>query len=281
MKPILLALSLAAIPTLAQAQIVSRWQSNAALEKLDDGEAAEAQALMDKALEGDAANPKILYNWASTNLHHVLAEVTEAAKKNEKKGGKIKLSDEQKNKILAAQQEFEKLLKPDASRGGVSAKELQFQNAIAFELLENNEAALKNYYQSLTDDSPGLGDAKRRELSQKTQINIARLLVKSDSPSSGSGEGEGGGGGGQGQDKGQGEGQGESQGQPSQGPGSPSQEPQFSGTDVNESQAQQILNSVSNQDRQVQQRKGQQQSKQNMQSGEEGEVSPRNASKPW
>ncbi|HVJ66188.1 MAG TPA: hypothetical protein VM901_13100 [Bdellovibrionota bacterium] len=260
----------------AHAGLGPRLKNNAAVKRFASGDVAGADAAINDALAGDAANPLILYNWASANLLGVMGEMAKE-KKN-------KLSDEQKKRVESAQKEFGKLLAQDSPFVKKLSKEILYQNAQSLELLEKNNEALVSYYRSLHSPAESPESDETKKLTEMTQTNIAHLLVKSQSSSSG--EGSGGGGGSEGEkEQGQGEGEGDQKdgkkdsGQ-SQGQGQ-RREPEFTGTDVNQSQAQQILNSVSNQDRQVQQRKGQQQSKQNMQEGEEGDVSPTESDRPW
>lgn len=261
----------------AFAQLGSKLKSNKALQKLEQQKPAEAENLINEALEADAANPEILYNWASTTLNSVRLELQKAPKDKPKE-----LSEEQKKKLEAAFAELGKLKAQTKSLPQTfSAKELYYQSAHINELLGRKQEALKDYYTSLQADSSQ--DSKElSKFNEKIKINISRLLTPEDS-SSDDGSGESGsqqGDSKENSENGEGKGEGDKQnssGQPQQS----RREPEFSGTDVNESQAQQILNSVSNQDRQVQQRKGQQQSKQNMQGAEEGEVSTSESDKPW
>jgi hypothetical protein len=274
MKNLIFAAIAICVPLLSQAQVGSRLKNNSAVKSFEAGEFKEGEEQINRALEGDASNAVILYNWAAANLTSVLVEV--AAEKQKK------LNEEQIKRVQSANQELEKLLKSNTRASKSLRKEILYQNALSLSLLEKNSEALAGFYLSLNEESPRLSDEESKILNEKTQTNIAHLLIKSQSSSSGKGDG-----GGEGENEDQdssGENDGESEGQDgdqqkSRGQGQ-RREPEFSGTDVNESQAQQILNSVSNQDRQVQQRKGQQQSKQNMQ-GEHGEaLSPENH-KPW
>lgn len=272
--------------TNAYSQISSKLNNNAAVRELEDGDVGKAEKLMENALETDAADPVILYNWATMNLHSVLkSQEKEKSPDAQNAPQKKDLNEEQKKKVESSHAEYEKFLKAEKLPSFLSRKELLYQNAIALELLGNTKEALMNYYQSLHADANHVDNVDLRKLTEKTQINISRLLAKSQSSGQGQGEGSGGGGEGNQQEDSKGQGKdgdkGKNSSNDSKGQGRSPLQPEFSGTDINSTQAQQILNSVSNQDRQVQQRRGQQQSKQNMQNGEEGDISPRENAKPW
>ena len=258
----------------AQADVVSKYHNDKAAEYDKQGNNKLAGDSLKKALQADASDPLVIYNWSVNKIKSVLDSQKESKNKEP--------TEESKKTLGAANQQLLSLA--DKIKGSkIPENEYHYQLGFSHESIDQKLEALKSYYKALAMTK----DAKKnKDFIEKTQINILRLLSQSSSSSSkDKDQGEGGGEGDeknkegeQGDSKGdqerkQGQGQGDAQQTP--------QEPKFTGTEVDKNQAQQILNSVSNQDRQVQRKKGRMQSKQNMRDGEEGEVDPRSNDKPW
>lgn len=206
-----------------------------------------------------ARDPKDLYsrfNWASTLLHSALKEDPNAPP------GTPPVAD--KNIAEQALKEFRSIEKDLGGQGGDFAKELTHQIGQAAELAGQTPEALEAYYKSLAMASQS--DAANR-LDVATHGNLVRLLQ----PSSGGGGGEGEGGG-----KGEG-GKGETNRDDQKATRDSSNKPKFSGTDVDEKQAKQIMESVAGEELDVQKRKAQFDAKER--SKKEGKDSA--GGKPW
>ena len=194
----------------------------------------ESRKSFEDALADESKSILLRYNWAATRL---------AMSFPQEKGQDFnqKILDESVGELKKILADY----KP-AGVGDPFLKALTYQLALALELKKDKENALAHYYQALT-----LQPANAK-LDNPTQEGIRRLLAAQQQQG-------GGGGGGDDQkdknkdDKGQDEGDkkdqkfGQQQGQ----------KPEFKGTDVSESQAKKILESVGSKEREVQKRRSQ------------------------
>ncbi|MBS1985144.1 MAG: VWA domain-containing protein [Bdellovibrionales bacterium] len=221
--------------------------NNLAIDSANGKDFKKADGELLQALGEDASNPWLQYNWSANKLQ-----------------GAVDPEDPQKSDKKAAEEAastLEKMrseLKPGQGGEEFQSK-LAYQLGQAYELKGDNAKALENYYRVL----PNSPDAPRSEalkaLDQKAKANIARLLFAESS-------GGGGGGGGQGDKKDNKEGDSKDSKGNKDGKSEISQaksKPKFSGTDLNESQANQIIESVSSAEREVLQSKSQQESREN------------------
>ncbi len=210
------------------------FKSGRARRAFEDGDLPLAESRYDEALAESSADFWARYNWAVSRLY-----------------GAFPRSEGEKpesTKLEAATKTFEKLLQ-EVDPKDPSSKELRrrlhFQLGQSHELAEKKPDALLNYYRAVD------GVDAKDTLSQSARDNITRLLAKSES-----GQGGGGGGGG---------GESEAKDKPEEGKQNYTErgnsKPKYSGTDVSEDQAKQILESVSGEERQVQRRKAQEQAK--------------------
>jgi len=224
----------------------------------------KAEESLSQALALDAADPYTRFNWATSKL---LSSID--------KDGKVspQLAEE-------ALREFE-VLDRDLTQNlsqhrNTLAKELKYQIGVTQELLKKPEKALEYYYSSLLEGKTA------SELDEKSRKNIERLLVLIDQ--------SGGGGGSNDQDQ---DNSGDSQNQ-QEGPGDKKndlkdgddanqsrQKPKFSETDLNEQEARQILESVKNEEQEVQRRKSRAEARERASKMERGERGQENSGRQW
>jgi hypothetical protein len=143
--------------------------------------------------------------------------------------------------------------------------QVQYQAGFASEAQKDIPRALSWYYQSLNNNQ------STPELVEKSKLNIQRLLISS----------AGGGGGGSSEGKEESE-SGEGGKNPqkfSEGKGQA--KPKFTGTELNEAQARQILESVRGEERDVQAKKSQAQARERQGKSSETGRSDTSGSKPW
>lgn len=198
---------------------------------------------VENSLHKDAANPYLRFNWASSKMFSAL---------NKDKSVNPKITDE-------AIREFENLKKDLALDSSREAKDLHrlldYQLGQAYELKKDTTKALQSYYQSLSE-----GTEQTQDIDVMARKNISRLITKN---SSGSG-------GGQGESKGDKGDQGGNDPKGDKGQEKNKKplkdgddhkdqkvKPKYSGTEITEQEARQILESVSNEEKDVQKRKAQ------------------------
>ncbi len=210
------------------------------------------------ALGQEAKDPVTRFNWATTKMFSALDPMAkDAAKQVNKKS------------VEEAVKELE-LLTKDAVEDNFFKKALRYQLAQGYEMLNLSSQALENYYAAL-------GSNPDKDFDQKIKNNIARLLTEQESG--------GGGGGGGDSDKSKGEdpkdGKDPQKPQPNSDANQQQQKPKFSGTDISEDQAKQILESVSGEEGEVLKRRAKDEAKSRSQN-KDGEGDPQDPNaKPW
>ena len=222
-----------------------------ALRNFERKDFAGAQRDLTEALTRDAGQPLVRFNWATNKLFGAV-----------KPGAKPDAPAQIDSRALDdAIREFEALEKEAGARGSpVFRQILSYQKAQALELKQEIPKALEAYYRSVNT----AGDAALRT---RAKNNIQRLLVAS--------QGGGGGGGndqnqkqdsqgGQGDQKDQKPGDKQDPGagkkpnpQYSEGHGQGQPKPKFAAGELSETEARQILQSVSGEEREVLKRKAQ------------------------
>lgn len=253
------------------------WDNNRAVKKFEAKDFAAADAKFLEALSRDATDLGVRYNWATNKMVSAIKPPAKEGDEPEKPDGHL---------VDEALKEFQSLNKEPATNAKENSgfrKALRYQMGQAFELKENNPQALLHYYSSLREKT-GNKEADEK-LDKATRENITRLLGDPDGKGKGGGGG-GGGGGGQEQPKdGQGKGDKGPPQQPKNGEDHKDQKqaPKFSGTDVSEGEARQILESVTGEEREVQKRKAQSESKDRAraQNAERGKVKNNGRDTPW
>ncbi len=190
----------------------------------------EARKSFEDALSDNSRHFVLRFNWAATRLAMALPQ---------QQGQEInqKILDEVSGELKKLLKEYPVKAKEDAFLKG-----LHYQLALALELKKQKEEALIHYYSALHQGP--VND----KLDASTEEGIRRLLAES--PQSGGG----GGGGGQGENPEPQDGQ-----EPPKNPqyGQQQRKPEFQGTDIDQSQAQKILESVGSKEREVQKRRSQ------------------------
>jgi Ca-activated chloride channel family protein len=233
----------------------STWLSWRAFKIWEGKNPAPAEDALLEALTKDAADPVLRYNLATHELLQTLLSASKSSKDTLNKSF---------NESVA---EFESLARLETAPLSLRAQ-AAFQAGLSRENLGRVPEALKWYYEAMTSD------ASSPELVEKARKSIQRLLVASQ------GGGSGGGGDGSGSQENSESGQGEGKPQKfSEGKGQA--KPKFSGTDLSEAQARQILESVRGEERDVQAKKSRAQAKEAQgRSSETGRADSAN-SKPW
>ena len=211
----------------------------------------ESRKAFEDALSDNARSLLLRYNWASTRL---------AMSFPQEKGQDFnqKILEETIGELSKIVSEY-----TPSPKGDPFAKALRYQLALALELKKDRENALANYYQALRAQPPNV------PLDTLTEEAIRRLLAAEQQQG-------GGGGGGSKNEKKDNKGEDEKDGKNAQ-YGKGEQKPaQFQGTDIDQSQAKKILESVGSKEREVQKRRSQKdaQEKQRAQ-GQEGAASGR------
>jgi Ca-activated chloride channel family protein len=232
------------------------YENNKGVGTFAAGDFAVAQKHFEQGLAEDASDPRLRLNWASNRLHMALPPA-------EKAGADPKAAAKpQVNKKVAeeALKELDRLAEK-GPRDPAFRQALEFQRGIANQLLERKKEALASYYSAMAL-------SKNAVIDEMAKNNIKQLLAE------GGGGGGGGGSGEQGEkDKSEqpqdGEGEGDKPQNPQYGQGQ--QEPQFSGTDIDENQAQQILESVEAKERETQGKKARKDAKSGQNQGEDGD----------
>jgi Ca-activated chloride channel family protein len=210
------------------------FRSNRGTSQYQDKQLPESRQSFETALADDSRDLMLRYNWAATRL---------AMSAPQEKGQDFnqKILDE-------ASGELKKILRESETKNPHDPflKPLHYQLGLALELKKDKTGALQNYYRSLRIPPAN------PKLDTLTEEGIRRLLAA---------EQQNGGGGGQNQkqDDQKGEGDKDKKEQKfGQGPQKPAE---FKGTDVNESQAKKILESVGSKEREVQKRRSQNEAK--------------------
>jgi|GEM_PF-1078346 len=270
----------AGTPDARAANPLQVWDNNQAVKSFNSKDYAQAETKFLDALTRNSAELGVRFNWATNKLFSAIPPQTptaEAESPKETPKPDERLVDE-------ALKELESLKRAPETAAAANKgfrKGLNYQLGQAYELKSDTPRALLSYYASLLDKS---GDkATDEQLEKAARDNITRLLGDPDGKGGGGG---GGGGGGQGENK-------DSQGGGGEGPSKPpepgkdhkdqKQAPKFSGTEVSESEARQILESVSGEEREVQKRKAQSEAKQRSrsQNSEQGKVNSTGRDNPW
>jgi Ca-activated chloride channel family protein len=240
----------------------SVWKNNKGVKSFEKKNFNQAESDFAEAMAiGDQHQATYLFNWASNRLN--------ALWEKKIKGQTIK--EEDISNIKKTYENLEKNLTDPLQK-----KVIQHQLAQTWELLDKNNEALEHYYKSLN-----IG-GKSTQLDAASKINIQRLLHQNQSQSESS-KGEGGGDGKQGNDS----------KNPSNGDKSDSkndkksenkahQKPKYTGTDLSEEQAKQIMQSVSTEEKEVQKRKAKAESKQQFnEKNQKGKNEEGGRQKPW
>ncbi len=256
------------------------YKNNKATKHLLKGEHRKAENLMNDALAENAQDALTRFNWASDQI--LIAAMAE------------KSTDEKKNldpaikELERLEQEIESSKDPELQ---TLRKRIRRQLGHAYELSKNNKKAIENYYKSLalqgstskitkniTPSTEATAPASNTEpefkkMDEDTKHNIARLLKKQEQNSSSQGGGEGSDNkdskdGSKPEDKKNPAKDGENADQGKQ-------KPKFSGTDLNEGQAEQIMESVSGEEKEVQKRQAK------AKAGKEKGSGKNSPKKPW
>jgi len=249
-----------------QSSLNNIYQNKQALKMFKNKNFNLAQPHFDKSLEENPSSFINRFNWASNKLFS-------AVKKNDENAKEPVSID--KNKVDQALKEFQKMSEDYNGRIADNAnKILHYQKSQALELKGDLAAALESYYQALILEP---GD---HELNPKIKTNISRLLTALQQQKQQSdGQGEGKGDKENKEDKGQGKKQKKN---PKEGDDTPKQKqkPKYKGTELDNKQVEQILQSVAGEENDVQKRKAQEKSRK---SGEDPNkaASQRNNQRPW
>jgi Ca-activated chloride channel family protein len=206
------------------------WKNRQAMKKFENDDFKGAEEKWVEALGQDASHPRLRLNWIAAKLRAAVGKTPEDPKSIDSKAATEAFQElEQLSK--------EKTLSPELQ------EELTFQKAQALELLNKNTEALSEYYKVLANSGKHVEGASH---------NIARLLFSQSQKQNSKGQG-----GGEGNSKNQDQ---------SNSPDKKDSKSKFSqekraskynGTDVDEKQAQQILESVSGEEREVMKRRAQ------------------------
>jgi tetratricopeptide (TPR) repeat protein len=196
-------------------------RNNAAAKPFEAGDFAKSEKALNRALEIDANNRQLRTNWATNKIFQSLLDE-----------GKV-----DPVKLKAAQGEFESLIK--SSKSPTEKALLDYQMGIVNELQNKIPEALSHYYSVLLENHDDLGT--------KAKTNISRLLTQQESQKGQSGS--------QGQDPQQGQDGKDQQPKDGEQASQQKQKPRYSGTDLSENEAKQILESVGGEERDVQKRK--------------------------
>ena len=243
------------------------YLNNRGISKLAKKDKAGGQRDLDEALTRDASDAELRFNWATAKML--------SAQNDEGKISEQTLKD--------AIKEFDQLQQESANRAKAKIpsddtsklfdKKLSYQNGVANELAKDPIKALAHYYDGLLQNLPNSSD-----IDSKLRENIGRLLVEQQKQNQ-KGDGE------DGKGKDPSEGEKDDQKEPPKAGEEANQKKQkakFTGTEISETQARQILESVSGEEREVQKRKAQAESNaegaRQMKKGERGSGS---TGKPW
>ncbi len=232
----------------------STWQTRKGL-KTWESEAKPQWSEADpfrSALEHDATDSYLRYNYATQRLLQTIMQAETSSQDTVSKG-----LGEVSRELMA--------LASDSKTPEALLPQVQYQAGFASEAQKDIPRALSWYYQSLNNNQ------STPELVEKSKLNIQRLLISS----------AGGGGGGSSEGKEESE-SGEGGKNPqkfSEGKGQA--KPKFTGTELNEAQARQILESVRGEERDVQAKKSQAQARERQGKSSETGRSDTSGSKPW
>lgn len=253
---------LSAVPARANQDPGVVFHNHKALDAFNQKDFGQALEQYQQALGRDARDAVSRFNWATTKF---FSAIDPMAKDPEKQINK-KVVEE-------AVKELEFLNKENSAPTSFK-KALEYQLAQGYEMLSLPAQALDQYYAALTHDPEKVFD-------QKIKNSIARLLTQQEQ----NGGGGGGGGGGQDDKKDKKDPKPDGQNQPKPEPGADApqgrQKPKFTGTDISEEQAKQILESVSGEEGEVLKRRARDEAKERaMKKEQRGEAEDLNAN-PW
>ncbi|MEO5666531.1 MAG: VWA domain-containing protein [Bdellovibrionota bacterium] len=213
----------------------------------------ESRQALEDALSDNARNLMLRYNWASTRL---------AMSFPQEKGQDFnqKILDETIGEFTKILSEY----KPDLPADPF-VKGLHYQLALALELKKEREKALAHYYDAL------LQKPAEKELDPVIEESIRRLLAAQQQ------QGGGGGGGSENEKKDNKGGEGDKDKKDKKyGQGQQQKPAEFKGTDVNQSQAKKILESVGSKEREVQKRRSQKEAQEKQRAqGQDGQADGR------
>lgn len=236
-------LALALIPTLsarveaAPNDVGAIYLNNKGVKAIKKNDLTTGLESLGGALARDATDLESRFNWATGKL---LSSVQKPKDPREKAQVNTKTLNE-------ATQELERILKETPPNREAFRKGVEYQLGQAYEAGNKIPEALESYYKSLSH-------LPTPELDQETKKNISRLLTMQD-------QSGGGGGGGQNNQDQKSDQQGGKDKNPQYGQQEQNQKPKFSGTEVTEDQARQILESVSGEEKEVQRRHARAQAK--------------------
>lgn len=218
--------------------------NNLAAVKMSKGDLPTALKKLEEALQRDSSNPVLRFNWATAKLFSSV---------NKEGSVNPKIADESIKELEALAKDLSAHPNPALTD---LAKATQYQLGQGFELKKDIARALESYYRTVTT-------GRVNDLDLKAKKNVSRLIAEQ--------QNSGGGGGGSGEDQKQGKEGGKDDKKDEQGkdPKKPKpekdgedhtdvrQKPKYSGTEISEDEARQILESVTGEEREVQKRKAQ------------------------
>jgi hypothetical protein len=223
------------------------YYNNKALKSLGKKDPVEAQRLLGEALSQDASDPVVRFNWATTKLYSSVKGAGAGQTQDPQARIDTKALDESIKELEALKGDLSSAKNPHANE---LKQAVNYQLGQAYELKREIPKALENYYAS---EAQG----PNSKLDTQAKNNISRLLT---AMQQGQGQGQNG----QQQQQGQGQGQNGQKGQgqdkkqnPQYSQGQQPSKPKFSGTEISETEARQILQSVSGEEREVLRRKAQ------------------------
>jgi len=229
---------------LADPEIV--LDNNRALSKLHKNDLQGSLKDLEKGLEKNAGHPILRFNYATTKMYSAL-----------NKDGSVnpKVMDETIKELEALKRDTENAKSPELQD---LSKAIHYQLGHAYELIKDLDKALDSYYRTFNT-----GRVNADGLDTKAKNNISRLITQKQSAGGG-----GGGGSDDSQQKSEG-GEGDQKNsnadngkEPDKSPKQDGSDhtdkkvqPKYSGTDIGEGEARQILESVKGEEREVQKRK--------------------------
>ena len=221
------------------------YQNNRAAKDISEGKTNPALETLEQSLKSDAANPILRFNWATAKL---VSAVNKEGSVNPRS------VNEGIRELEALKKDLNSVQNPAAQD---LLKATHYQLGQAYQLIKDYPKAIDSYYRTLTR-----GRVDEEGLDSMAKKNISRLLTESQSQSSsGGGESD--------PNKGQNDGDNQKDGQQNgdKNPKQPEkdgadhkdakQKPKYSGTEISEEEARQILESVTGEEREVQKRKAQ------------------------
>ena len=240
------------------------YRNNEAVKKFQKQKIGETIDTLSEAINHDSSDPELRFNWSSAKLYSAVGDQGQV---------NPKIVDESIKELQNIARDPRVGRDPNAQE---FRKLIEHQLGQAYEMKKDIPNALKHYYSSLNEGTPN------SKIDERTRTNLKRLLVASEG-------GQGGGGEGDPKDGKEGE------GDPKDGKGQTAQpkdgedhtdakmKPKFSGTEIDEGQAKQILESVSGEEQEVQRRKATLEAKERRGKGRmgQGKVNSGQSDKPW